>query len=106
MRDFDLIAASSEAIDMAELAAGEGRRLYGETAPSELPDKLCMTFREPLGVCGLITAWNFPLLLLGLKVAPALAAGNTIVVKPSISVLISSILSSKYSLLSVFILQE
>ena len=49
-----------EAIDMAELAAGEGRRLYGETTPSELPNKLCFTYREPVGVCGLDRALEFP----------------------------------------------
>jgi len=50
-----------EAIDMAYYAAGEGRRLFGETTPSELPDKFCMTVRRPIGVVGLITPFNFPL---------------------------------------------
>ncbi len=72
-----------EAIDMADLAAGEGRRLYGHTAPSELPDKLCMTFREPVGVCGLITPWNFPTAIPAWKGLHALIAGNTIVLKPA-----------------------
>ena len=72
-----------EAIDMARLAAGEGRRLYGETVPSELPDRLCLTFREPVGVCGLITPWNFPTAIPAWKGFHALVCGNTIVLKPS-----------------------
>ena len=72
-----------EAIDMAELAAGEGRRLYGETTPSELPNKLCLTFREPVGVCGLITPWNFPVAIPAWKSLHALICGNTIVLKPA-----------------------
>ena len=71
-----------EAIDMAYLAAGEGRRLYGETVPSELPDKLCLTFREPVGVCGLITPWNFPTAIPAWKGFHALICGNTFVLKP------------------------
>ncbi len=72
-----------EAVDMAELAAGEGRRLYGETTPSELPNKLCMTFREPVGVCGLITPWNFPIAIPAWKGLHALICGNTIILKPA-----------------------
>jgi len=72
-----------EAIDMAELAAAEGRRLYGETTPSELPNKLCLTFREPVGVCGLITPWNFPIAIPAWKSLHALICGNTIVLKPA-----------------------
>jgi aldehyde dehydrogenase (NAD+) len=72
-----------EAIDMAELAAGEGRRLYGETTPSELPNKLCMTIREPVGVCGLITPWNFPVAIPAWKALHALICGNTVVLKPA-----------------------
>jgi len=72
-----------EAIDMADLAAGEGRRLYGDTAPSELPSKLCLTFREPLGVCGLITPWNFPVAIPAWKALHALVCGNTVVFKPA-----------------------
>ncbi len=71
-----------EAIDMARLAAGEGRRLYGETVPSELPDRVCLTFREPVGVCGLITPWNFPTAIPAWKGFHALVCGNTIVLKP------------------------
>lgn len=72
-----------EAMDMAELAAGEGRRLYGETTPSELPNKLCMTFREPIGVCGLITPWNFPVAIPAWKSLHALITGNTLILKPA-----------------------
>ncbi|MCU0637861.1 MAG: aldehyde dehydrogenase family protein, partial [Methanothrix sp.] len=72
-----------EAIDMAYYAAGEGRRLLGETAPSELPDKFCMTVRRPIGVVGLITPFNFPLAIPAWKIMPALISGNTMVLKPS-----------------------
>jgi aldehyde dehydrogenase (NAD+) len=63
--------------------AGEGRRLTGETVPSELPDKWAMSVREPLGVVGLITPWNFPIAIPCWKLMPALVAGNTVVLKPS-----------------------
>jgi acyl-CoA reductase-like NAD-dependent aldehyde dehydrogenase len=72
-----------EAIDMAEFMAGEGRRPFGETVPSELPDKICMTWREPLGVVGLITPWNFPIAIPSWKLMPALLAGNAVVLKPA-----------------------
>lgn len=72
-----------EAIDMTYYAAGEGRRLLGETTPSELPDKFCMTVRRPIGVLGLITPWNFPLAIPAWKIMPALICGNTIVFKPA-----------------------
>ena len=72
-----------EAIDMAYLMAGEGRRLFGVTTPSELPNKFNMATRVPLGVCGLITPWNFPLAIPSWKSMPALVAGNTVVIKPA-----------------------
>jgi aldehyde dehydrogenase (NAD+) len=72
-----------EAIDMAYYAAGEGRRLLGETAPSELPEKFCMTVRRPIGVVGLITPFNFPIAIPAWKIFPALISGNTLVLKPS-----------------------
>lgn len=72
-----------EAIDITYYAAGEGRRLLGETTPSELPDKFCMTVRRPIGVVGLITPWNFPLAIPAWKVMPALISGNTLVLKPA-----------------------
>jgi aldehyde dehydrogenase (NAD+) len=72
-----------EAIDMAFLAAGEGRRLFGFTTPSELPNKFAMCVRQPIGVCALITPWNFPLAIPAWKSMAALIAGNTIVIKPA-----------------------
>ena len=72
-----------EAIDMAYYAAGEGRRLAGETNPSELKNKWCMTIRQPIGVIGAITPWNFPIAIPAWKAFPALVAGNTMVIKPA-----------------------
>jgi len=72
-----------EAIDIFEYMAGEGRRLFGYTTKSELPDKFAMTVRNPVGVCCLITPWNFPIAIPAWKIAPALICGNTIVFKPS-----------------------
>jgi aldehyde dehydrogenase (NAD+) len=72
-----------EAIDMAYYMAGEGRRLFGQTTPAELPDKFAMSLRSPLGVCGLISPWNFPLAIPSWKILPALICGNTVVIKPS-----------------------
>ena len=72
-----------EAIDMAYFMAGEGRRLQGETIPSELPNKDCKSVRMPLGVCGLITPCNFPIAIPAWKLMPALVSGNTVVFKPS-----------------------
>jgi acyl-CoA reductase-like NAD-dependent aldehyde dehydrogenase len=72
-----------EAIDMTAFMAGEGRRLYGQTVPSELRDKFAMSIRQPLGVCSLITPWNFPMAIPSWKIAPALVCGNTVVLKPA-----------------------
>src|SRR5258706_13814064 len=72
-----------EGIDCAFLNAGEGRRLFGETHPAELPDKFAMSVRMPIGVCGLITPWNFPLAIPTWKLFPALICGNTVVLKPA-----------------------
>lgn len=72
-----------EAIDMAYYMAGEGRRLSGETVPSELPEKDCKSVRVPVGVFALITPWNFPTAIPSWKILPALVAGNTTVFKPS-----------------------
>ncbi|MEE9405821.1 MAG: aldehyde dehydrogenase family protein [Candidatus Aenigmarchaeota archaeon] len=72
-----------EAIDIAEYMAAEGRRLLGHTTPSELPDRFCATIKQPVGVFGLITPWNFPIAIPAWKLMPALIAGNTIVFKPS-----------------------
>ena len=72
-----------EAIDMGYFSAGEGRRLTGETVPSELNDKFCMSVRMPVGVIAAITPWNFPLAIPSWKLFPALVAGNTVVIKPA-----------------------
>ncbi|NIO21836.1 MAG: aldehyde dehydrogenase family protein [Candidatus Aenigmarchaeota archaeon] len=72
-----------EAIDMFQYMAGEGRRLFGETTKSELRNKFCMSVREPIGVVGMITPWNFPMAIPAWKIAPALVCGNTIVFKPA-----------------------
>ena len=72
-----------EAIDMAFFMAGEGRRLLGYTAPVELPNKFGMAVRDPIGVCALITPWNFPIAVPSWKIFPALIAGNTVIWKPS-----------------------
>jgi alpha-ketoglutaric semialdehyde dehydrogenase len=72
-----------EAIDMTLFIAGEGRRLYGQTVPSELRDKFAMSVRQPLGVCSVITPWNFPMAIPSWKMAPALLCGNTVVFKPA-----------------------
>ena len=72
-----------EAIDITEYMAGEGRRLFGFTTPSELRKKFCMTIRKPVGVCGIITPWNFPLAIPAWKIMAALICGNTVVFKPS-----------------------
>ncbi|MBC8161881.1 MAG: aldehyde dehydrogenase family protein [Roseiflexaceae bacterium] len=71
-----------EAIGMAQYAAGEGRRMHGVTTPSELPNKFQMSIRQPIGVCGLITPWNFPMAIASWKMLPALVVGNTVVIKP------------------------
>ncbi len=72
-----------EAIDMTYLMAGEGRRQFGQTTPSELPNKFAMSVRTPLGVAGLITPWNFPMAIPSWKAIPALVTGNTVVLKPA-----------------------
>ena len=72
-----------EGIDCAFYVAGEGRRLFGETTPAELPDKFAMSLRAPIGVCALITPWNFPLAIPTWKLFPALICGNTVILKPA-----------------------
>src|SRR2546430_1954790 len=72
-----------EVIDFYEYAAGEGRRMFGETVPSELPNKMCLTTRLPVGPVGLITPWNFPMAIPGWKSGAALIAGCSFVLKPS-----------------------
>src|SRR5919106_1072741 len=72
-----------EAIDMTFFMAGEGRRQYGQTVPSELRDKFAMSVRQPLGVCSIVTPWNFPMAIPSWKIIPALVCGNTVVFKPA-----------------------
>jgi aldehyde dehydrogenase (NAD+) len=72
-----------EAIDMTYYMAGEGRRLFGQTTPSELPNKFAMSVRQSIGVCGMITPWNFPMAIPSWKMMPALISGNTVVLKPA-----------------------
>jgi len=72
-----------EAIDMTYFMAGEGRRQYGQTVPSELRDKWAMSIRQSVGVCSIITPWNFPMAIPSWKIAPALVCGNTVVFKPA-----------------------
>ncbi len=72
-----------EAIDMAYYMAGEGRRQFGQTTPSEMPSKFQMSVRQPVGVAGLITPWNFPMAIPSWKMMPALIVGNTVVIKPA-----------------------
>ena len=72
-----------EGIDMAYYMAGEGRRLFGDTTPSELADKFAMSVRAPIGVVGLITPWNFPVAIATWKSFPAIVAGNAFIWKPA-----------------------
>ena len=72
-----------EAIDAAYYNAGEGRRLFGPTVPSEMPNKFAMAVRQPIGVCGMITPWNFPMAISSWKLLPATVCGNTCVIKPA-----------------------
>jgi aldehyde dehydrogenase (NAD+) len=79
-----------EAIDVCYYMAGEGRRLMGYTTPSELTNKACHTTRMPVGTCGLITPWNFPMAIPSWKLVPALVCGNTVVLKPATDAPLSS----------------
>src|SRR5262249_21052604 len=75
--------AAQEAIDMSYYMGGEGRRLFGQTTPSELRDKFAMSVRLPVGVVGAITPWNFPIAIPAWKLTPAIVCGNTVVLKPA-----------------------
>ena len=72
-----------EAIDCTFYTAGEGRRLHGFTTPAEMPNKFAMCVRQPVGLCGLVTPWNFPMAIPSWKLIPALVCGNTVVIKPA-----------------------
>ncbi len=80
-----------EAIDMTFYMAGEGRRMFGQTVPSELRNKFAMSVRQPLGVCSIITPWNFPMAIPSWKIVPALVCGNTVVFKPASQTPLSAI---------------
>ena len=80
-----------EAIDMTFYMAGEGRRMFGQTVPSELRNKFAMSVRQPLGVCSIITPWNFPMAIPSWKIIPALVCGNTVVFKPASQTPLSAI---------------
>ena len=72
-----------EAIDAAYYNGGEGRRMFGPTVPSEMPNKFAMAVRQPIGVCGMITPWNFPMAISSWKLLPAVVCGNTCIIKPA-----------------------
>src|SRR2546430_2658944 len=72
-----------EIIDTCDFFLGEGRRLYGQTVPSEMPDKQLFTFRNPVGVVAVVTAGNFPVAVPSWYLVPALLCGNTVVWKPA-----------------------
>jgi alpha-ketoglutaric semialdehyde dehydrogenase len=72
-----------EAIDMAGYVAGQGRSAWGDLVPSELANKMCWTTRQPVGVVGIVSPWNFPVAIPSWKIFPALLAGNGVVIKPS-----------------------
>ncbi len=72
-----------EGIDIAYLMAGEGRRMFGDTTPSELPDKWAMSIRQPVGIAAIITPWNFPIAIPCWKMTAALISGNVVVLKPA-----------------------
>jgi alpha-ketoglutaric semialdehyde dehydrogenase len=74
---------TQEAIDTAYYMAGEGRRMFGPTTPSELPNKFAMAVRQPIGVCSMITPWNFPMAIPSWKLLPAIVCGNACVIKPA-----------------------
>lgn len=79
----DALGEIQRSINIMEFMAGEARRLTGETLPSELPKNFSYTVRQPVGVVGVITPWNFPLAIPVWKIAPALVCGNTVVFKPA-----------------------
>ncbi len=80
-----------EAIDCTYYTAGEGRRLHGFTTPAEMPNKFAMCVRQPVGICGLITPFNFPMAIPSWKLIPALVCGNTVVIKSGEDVPLSTV---------------
>lgn len=79
----ETLGDTQEGIDTAYYASGEGRRLFGLNAPSELRNKVCLSFRRPIGVAGAITPWNFPMAIPTWKIFPAVLSGNAVVFKPA-----------------------
>src|SRR2546421_104726 len=77
------VVAVAQTVAHLEYFAGWPTKIEGDVVPVRVPDTLCYTLREPVGVCGQIIPWNFPLLMAAWKVAPALAAGCTVVLKPA-----------------------
>ena len=87
----DAAGEVKRAMNIIEYAAGEGRRLFGYTTPSELPDTVAYTVKRPIGVVAIITPWNFPLAIPAWKIAPALVCGNTLVYKPASATPLSAV---------------
>ena len=87
----DAIGEVKRAMNIIEYAAGEGRRMFGYTTPSELPNTVAYTIKRPLGVVGIITPWNFPIAIPAWKIAPALICGNALVFKPASSTPLSAV---------------
>ncbi len=87
----DAIGEVRRAMNIIEYAAGEGRRMFGYTTPSELPNTVAYTIKRPLGVVGIITPWNFPIAIPAWKIAPALICGNALVFKPASSTPFSAV---------------
>ena len=87
----DAIGEIKRAMNIIEYAAGEGRRMFGYTTPSELPNTVAYTIKRPLGVVGIITPWNFPIAIPAWKIAPALICGNALVFKPASSTPLSAV---------------
>ena len=88
----DAIGEVKRAMNIIEYAAGEGRRMFGYTTPSELPNTVAYTIKRPLGVVGVITPWNFPIAIPAWKIAPALICGNALVFKPASSTPLSAVM--------------
>ena len=87
----DALGEVKRAASIIEYAAGEGRRLFGYTTPSELPDTVAYTTRRPLGTVAVITPWNFPIAIPAWKIAPALICGNSVIFKPASSTPLSAV---------------
>ena len=87
----DALGEVRRAMNIMEYAAGEGRRMFGYTTPSELPNTVAYTIKRPLGVVGVITPWNFPIAIPAWKIAPALICGNALVFKPASSTPMSAV---------------